>query len=129
MDRVTSKTQDAYCELSSLNAAIELVNKFRKGSENGRVGRLGSRIVDVELSSQSNLMVTLFPSSKNGVKWIGASPQIVTDSEYSWENFKSFFTEEEMVMLGKHVENPQRVCDPANERTERMKTGNADNKG
>ncbi|TRX98447.1 hypothetical protein FHL15_000521 [Xylaria flabelliformis] len=108
MDRVTSKTQDAYCELSSLNAAIDLVERFKKGADNGRTGRLGNRIVEVELSSQTNLMLALFPSTLNGVTWIGPNPQIVTGSAWPWENFKGFFTEEEMVMLSKHVENPQR---------------------
>ncbi|KAI0862882.1 hypothetical protein F4860DRAFT_522847 [Xylaria cubensis] len=108
MDRVTSKTQDAYCELSSLNAAIELVERFKRGADNGRTGRLGNRIVEVELSSQTNLMLALFPSTLNGVTWIGPNPQIVTGSMWPWENFKGFFTEEEMVMLSKHVENPQR---------------------
>ncbi|KAI0447193.1 hypothetical protein F4803DRAFT_558879 [Xylaria telfairii] len=108
MDRVTSKTQDAYCELSSLNAAIELVDKFKRGAENGRTGRLGSRIVDVELSSQTNLMLALFPSTINGVTWIGPNPHVVTGSEHPWEDFKGFFSEEEMIMLTKHVENPQR---------------------
>ncbi|KAJ8117002.1 hypothetical protein ONZ43_g4307 [Nemania bipapillata] len=108
MDRVSSKTQDVFCELSNLNAAIELVDRFKKGPDNGRIGRLGSRIVEVELSSQTNLMATLFPSSRHGVNWRGNRPNIVTDSAYPWENFKGFFTEEEMVMLCKHVENPQR---------------------
>lgn len=109
MDRVTSKTQDAFCEVSSLHAAIELVERFKKGAENGRVGRLGNRVVDIELSSQKGLMLALFPTSRHGVEWIGTHPHIVTDAQYPWENFKGFFTEEEMVMLSKHVENVQRV--------------------
>ncbi|KAI1203545.1 hypothetical protein F5X97DRAFT_330204 [Nemania serpens] len=108
MDRVTSKTQDAFCEVSSLHAAIELVERFKKGAENGRVGRLGNRVVDIELSSQKGLMLALFPTSRHGVEWIGTHPHIVTDAQYPWENFKGFFTEEEMVMLSKHVENVQR---------------------
>ncbi|KAI1423878.1 hypothetical protein F5Y12DRAFT_797924 [Xylaria sp. FL1777] len=108
MDRVTSKTQDAFCELSSLDAAIEIVDRFRTSAENGRISRLGNRVVEVELSSQTILMETLFPSSRNGVKWIGAHPQPGKDKKFPWENFSGFFTEEEMVMLCKHVENSQR---------------------
>ncbi|TGJ83331.1 hypothetical protein E0Z10_g5413 [Xylaria hypoxylon] len=108
MDRVTSKTQDAYCELSSLDAAIEMVERFKKGADNGRIGRLGNRVVEVELSSQTNLMTTLFPSSRYGVTWMGTRPQILKGSRYPWENFRAFFTEEEMVMLSKHVDNAQR---------------------
>ncbi|KAI1362647.1 hypothetical protein F5Y08DRAFT_329983 [Xylaria arbuscula] len=109
MDRVTSKTQDAFCELTSLDAAVEIVERFTKSAENGRLPRVGNRVVDVEVSSQTVLMKTLFPSSRNGVRWEGTSPHLVTDSEYTWENFKSFFTVEEMVMLGKHIENAQRT--------------------
>ncbi|RWA14186.1 hypothetical protein EKO27_g932 [Xylaria grammica] len=110
MDRVTSKTQDAYCELSSLDAAVEMVERFKKGAENGRVGRIGNRVVEVELSSQTTLMTTLFPSSRYGVTWMGTRPHIVSGSGYPWENFRGFFTEEEMVMLSKHVENGQRAA-------------------
>ncbi|KAI8627043.1 hypothetical protein F5Y19DRAFT_477934 [Xylariaceae sp. FL1651] len=107
MCRVTSKTQDAYCELTSLEAAIELVERFKKSAESGRVGRLGNRTVEVELSSQTNLMKALFPVA-HGVNWINARPSVQTTHKYPWENFKCFFTEEEMVMLSKHVENSQR---------------------
>jgi hypothetical protein len=109
MDRVTSKTQDAYCELSSFNAAIELVEKFKKGNDTGRVPRLGNRIIEVELGSQTSLMQALFPSTARGVEWVGATPRPIEDAEYEWDNFKGFVTEEEMSMLSKHVEAPQRV--------------------
>ncbi|KAI0201851.1 hypothetical protein F4808DRAFT_469166 [Astrocystis sublimbata] len=108
MDRVTSKTQDAYCELLSLNNAIETVERFKRGAKNGRIGRLGNRIVEVELSSQTNLMRALFPITVYGVEWIGSNPKIITGRQFGWENFKSFFTEEEMVMLSKHIENSSR---------------------
>ncbi|KAI2639449.1 hypothetical protein GGS21DRAFT_538162 [Xylaria nigripes] len=108
IDRVTSKTLDAFCELTSLDAAIEMVEKFKKNAENGRITRLGARIVDVELSSQTNLMLSLFPSTRYGVNWIGARPEIVQKAKWSWENFRGFFTVEEMIMLTKHIENSQR---------------------
>ncbi|KAI1131029.1 hypothetical protein F5Y10DRAFT_275738 [Nemania abortiva] len=108
MDRVTSKTQDVYCEFSSQDAAIEIVNRFKKGPENGRIARLGNRVIEVELSSQKKLMATLFPSSKYSVNWERGQPDIKRNPEYPWESFKGFITEEEMVMLAKHVENPQR---------------------
>ncbi|KAI0434792.1 hypothetical protein F5Y09DRAFT_354795 [Xylaria sp. FL1042] len=116
MDRVTSKTQDAFCELSSLNAAIEIVERFKKSNETGpetgagtsRVSRLGDRVVQIELSSQTVLMKNLFPGSRNGVSWIGTRPELISGSVHPWENFSGFFTEEEMVMLTKHVENSQR---------------------
>ncbi|KAI0403589.1 hypothetical protein F4802DRAFT_598983 [Xylaria palmicola] len=110
MDRVTAKTQDAYCELASFDAASELVERFRRGAEHGRgAGRLGNRVVEVELSSQSHLMRTLFPSTLHGVHWQGNRPKVVAQSRYPWENFRAFFTVEEMAMLTKHVESPQRA--------------------
>ncbi|KAI1299688.1 hypothetical protein F5Y03DRAFT_408646 [Xylaria venustula] len=108
MDRVTGKTLDAYCEISSLDAAIQTVERFKTDPDNNRVSRLGNRVVEVQLSSQSVLMQTLFPSSRNGVVWIGTHPELVEGSQYSWENFSSFLTEEEMIMLNKHIENTQR---------------------
>jgi hypothetical protein len=112
MDRVTSKTEDAYVEVTNLNAAIELVDRFKRNAEYSRIARLGNRVVEVELSSQTQLMQALFPSTKDGVNWIGARPTIVAGSQWPWENFKSFFTEEEMAMLSKHVDSPQRVRCP-----------------
>ncbi|KAI0975744.1 hypothetical protein F4678DRAFT_457097 [Xylaria arbuscula] len=108
MDRVTGKTLDAFCEISSLDAAIQTVERFKIDPDNNRVSRLGNRVVEVQLSSQSVLMQTLFPSSRNGVEWIGTHPNLISGSQYSWENFSCFLTEEEMIMLNKHIENTQR---------------------
>lgn len=110
MERVTSKTLDAYVEFISFTEASNAVQRFDMNRVGGRGGRLGQRHVEVELSSQEQLMKELFPKAKN-VKWIGARPEIIPrdpDDKYN-SGFQGFVSHEEMVMLVKHVESPQRV--------------------
>ncbi|ROW10553.1 hypothetical protein VMCG_01725 [Cytospora schulzeri] len=108
MERVTSKTNDAYVEFMSMQAAVSAVEKHQKTVASGRLSRLGDRPIEVELSSQSALMKDLFPLAK-GVRWEGPVPVILQDHPAEpWNCFKGFVTEEEMSMLVKHVEIPQR---------------------
>ena len=109
MERVTSKTMDAYVELISLDEAMKAVERHRNNLNNGRLSRLGDRPVEVELSSQGSLMKDLFPLAV-GLTWKGATPEFNPyKPEEPWENFKGFISEEEMTMLIKHVEVPHRV--------------------
>lgn len=110
MERVTSKTLDCFVEFVSFNEAVAAVNRFETNRNGGRSGRLGQRHVDVELSSQDQLMMELFPKAKN-VSWKGASPTILATNPKDVYNsgFQGFVTREEFVMLVKHVESPQRV--------------------
>ena len=109
MERVTSKTNDAYVEFMSMQAAITAVEKHQKIVSGGRLSRLGDRPIDVELSSQAALMEDLFPLAR-GIKWHGSSPEILPDHPTEpWQRFKGFISDEEMTMLVKHVEVPQRV--------------------
>ncbi|KAG8160882.1 hypothetical protein KVR01_009146 [Diaporthe batatas] len=108
MERVTTKTNDAFVEFMSMQAASNAVEKHHKTIANGRLSRLGDRPIEVELSSQAALMKDLFPHAK-GVRWEGAVPIILEDHPTEpWNCFKGFVTEEEMAMLVKHVEVPQR---------------------
>ncbi|KAG5940257.1 hypothetical protein E4U53_007623 [Claviceps sorghi] len=108
MERVTSKTMDAYVEFLSLEDANKAVEKHHQNVLNGRVSRLGDRPVDVELSNQESLMRDLFPLAR-GVEWTGVTPKFKPfNHNEPWENFKGFVSEEEMVMLVKHVEVPHR---------------------
>ncbi|KAM4061229.1 RNA recognition, RNP-1 [Hirsutella rhossiliensis] len=108
MERVTSKTMDAYVEFVSLEEAMKAVEKHRHNLQNGRVTRLGDRPVEVELSSQASLMKDLFPLAR-GLIWDGVTPQFKPyNHQFAWENFRGFISEEEMVMLIKHVEVPHR---------------------
>jgi hypothetical protein len=110
MERVTSKTLDCYIEFVSLNEAVAAVNRFETNRTGGRGGRLGQRHVEVELSSQEQLMKDLFPKAKN-VKWHGSKPEIIPRDPKDKFNsgFQGFVSREELVMLVKHVESPQRV--------------------
>ncbi|GAB1312289.1 hypothetical protein MFIFM68171_02499 [Madurella fahalii] len=108
MERVTSKTQDAYVEFMSLPDAMRAVERHQLAIQKGRNAKLGDRPVEVQLSSQSALMKDLFPLA-SGVFWEGSKPVIQGPIEgQPWKTFKGFVTEEEMTMLVKHVEIPQR---------------------
>ncbi|KAG5925887.1 hypothetical protein E4U42_003842 [Claviceps africana] len=108
MERVTSKTMDVYIEFLSLEDANKAVEKHQQHALSGRASRVGDRPVDVELSSQESLMRDLFPLAR-GVVWDGVTPKFKPfDHDQPWENFKGFVSEEEMVMLVKHVEVPSR---------------------
>ncbi|ODA78939.1 hypothetical protein RJ55_04529 [Drechmeria coniospora] len=108
MERVTSKTMDAYVEFVSLEEAMKAVDRHQFNLRVGRVSRLGDRPIEVELSSQASLMKDLFPLAR-GLIWDGASPDFKPYNQlFAWENFRGFISEEEMVMLIKHVEVPHR---------------------
>ena len=110
MERVTSKTLDCYVEFISFNEAVNAVNRFEMNRTGGRGGRLGQRHVEVELSCQEQLMHDLFPKAKN-VTWSGSRP-IIKDRDPNDQynsGFQGFISKEELVMLVKHVEAPQRV--------------------
>ena len=110
MERVTSKTLDCYVEFVDFDEAVNAVNRFEVNRSGGRSGRLGQRHVEVELSSQEALMKDMFPKAKN-VKWKGSRPEIIPRDPNDRYNsgFQGFVTREELVMLVKHVEAPQRV--------------------
>ena len=55
-------------------------------------------------------MKELFPRAKN-VQWKGQVPVIVQTDEPFNSGFKAFLTPEELVMMVKHAEQPQRVSD------------------
>ncbi|TGO45165.1 hypothetical protein BCON_0416g00010 [Botryotinia convoluta] len=109
MERVTSKTLDAYVEFISFSEASNAITRFDMNRMGGRGGRLGQRHVEVELSSQEELMKQLFPKAKN-VEWHGNKPTIIERDENDKYNsgFQGFVSREELVMLVKHVESPQR---------------------
>ncbi|RBQ92877.1 hypothetical protein VDGD_10332 [Verticillium dahliae] len=109
MDRVSSKTNDAYVEFQTMADAVSAVDRFVLNSSKGKVGRLGDRPISVELSSQSSLMKDLFPFA-SGLRWEGIHPHMTGSRKDGapYGQFTGFVTEEEMVMLVKHVEMPNR---------------------
>ncbi|KAI0162247.1 hypothetical protein GGR57DRAFT_489944 [Xylariaceae sp. FL1272] len=104
MDRITGKTKDAYVEIRSHEDAMKLIEnvEYKRNVEH-RPPRLGSRVVNITLSSQAQLMKALFPDAQ--MEWYGAKGVPKRDSRFSHENFKGFFSDEEMTMLAKHT-NP-----------------------
>lgn len=112
MESVCCKANDAYVEFMTPQAAVAAVERHHKNESNGRHYRLGDRAVRLELSSQSALMNALFKYA-DGVRWEGAMPVILPDRpKQPWNNFKGFITVEQMTMLKKHVDCPQRVSFP-----------------
>ncbi|TQW01121.1 RNA recognition, RNP-1 [Cordyceps javanica] len=108
MEKVTSKTMDAYVEFVTLEDAMRAVDKHTQNQLSGRPTRLGDRPVDLQLSSQANLMKDMFPVAAD-VVWKGVTPEIQPFKPTEpWSNFKGFISAEEMVMLVKHVEVPHR---------------------
>ncbi|KAI1212796.1 uncharacterized protein F4807DRAFT_457594 [Annulohypoxylon truncatum] len=104
MDRTTSKTNECYVEFASFEDAVTAVTRYQNAVENGtHVPKIGTRNVDVAISSQATLMKNLFPLAK-GVQWEEVPFRITRDSPHDWDNFKGFITQEEMTLLCKHVE-------------------------
>ena len=103
---------DCYVEFLDLTEAVSAVNRFETKSMGGRGGRLGQRHVEVELSTQGALLKELFPKAKN-VRWESLGPVIIERDPNDPYNsgFQGFVTKEELVMMIKHVETPQRVSD------------------
>lgn len=108
MERVTSKTMDAYVEFVDINEAVNAVTRYETNRAGGRGGRLGERHVSLEVCGHEHFMQALFPRAVN-VIWHGADPQVLDEMDYYSSGFKGFISREELVMLVKHVETPQRV--------------------
>ncbi|KAI1263381.1 hypothetical protein F5Y18DRAFT_127090 [Xylariaceae sp. FL1019] len=102
MDRINGKTMDAYVEMPEHQARV-LMYRIEQKRASGRALFLGRRPVNITLSTQAQLMKALFPHAH--VDWHGAKPYVIRNSPWSFQNFKCFFTDEEMVMLAKHT-NP-----------------------
>jgi hypothetical protein len=114
MDRVSGKTLDAYIEFKDVQSAVRAVDRqievHRDGNKGGRVG---DRFVNVEVSGLEAMMRALFPKATN-VVWRGMVPDVIPldpnnpKDRYS-TGFKGFINPEELVLLVKHVQDPNRV--------------------
>ncbi|KAI5203040.1 hypothetical protein E4T38_05337 [Aureobasidium subglaciale] len=107
MERSTGKTMDCYVEIETPELAEATVNAYRQRLENKRPPRIGERYIDISLSSQEALMTELFPRAKC-VEWDGHNPIVHTTDELYNSGFQGFVTAEELVMITKHAETPQR---------------------
>ncbi|KAI4715935.1 hypothetical protein E4T48_07887 [Aureobasidium sp. EXF-10727] len=107
MERSTGKTMDVYVELNTAEEAKAAVTNFQQRCMNNRHPRIGDRHIEMELSSQEALMKELFPRAKC-IKWDGHVPVVYASTEAYNSGFQGFVTSEEMVMITKHAETPQR---------------------
>src|SRR5690349_19156656 len=88
MERVSSKTQDAYVEFFTLEAAMRVVEKHQELVRKGRQQKIGDRPVEIRIANQSELMKDLFPLA-SGVIWRGAKPEIQGSvKDRPWNDFK-----------------------------------------
>ncbi|KAL8815488.1 MAG: hypothetical protein Q9191_008462, partial [Dirinaria sp. TL-2023a] len=105
MDRLMGKTMDCYVEFFSVGDAQAAVNaKTRLG----HIHKLGDRVASIQMATQDELLRHLFPKAKN-IQWNNGVPEVMQPDEPYNTGFKSFVTAEEMVMLTKHAEFPQRL--------------------
>jgi hypothetical protein len=111
MDRVSGKTMDAYIEFKSVYEAVKAVDRQIEVHRDGnKGGRLGNRFVTAEVSGLEQMMRTLFPKATN-IVWHGVVPEIIPPDRNDSYNtgFKGFINPEELVLLVKHVQDPNRV--------------------
>lgn len=76
------------------------------------VHKLGDRTIYIEMSTQDAFLSMLFPKAKN-VSWVDGEPVIKATNEAYNSGFKTFVSKEELVLLVKYAEAPQKVqCTP-----------------
>ena len=110
MDRISGKTQDVFVEFFSepdAKAWVSLINSRPRS-----MNKMGERVLDVEFSSQTELLKELFPRAKY-VNWSGGynGRQVVSELPVATleTGFKTFLTLEELQSLERHAEYPHRV--------------------
>jgi hypothetical protein len=108
MERSTGKTMDCYVEFPTQKDAEDTVNRVSRAYDAGSAPRMGSRHVDIELSTPAKLLKAAFPRAKC-ISWEGGKPvQLVNKDSWS-TGFDGFLTDEELFCLTRHAEQPHRV--------------------
>ncbi|GAB7344884.1 hypothetical protein MBLNU457_3323t3 [Dothideomycetes sp. NU457] len=107
MERASGKTMDAFVEVETHNDAVAIVDVFNQRVSQRRGPRIGNRHVEIEVSSQAQLMQTLFPRARS-MTWQGQEPCVDNTGDEFSSGFLGFLTQEEITMLVKHAEVPQR---------------------
>jgi hypothetical protein len=108
MERPTSKTMDCYVELLTHEAAVDAFQKHENLVMSGKHPRVGTRHVDVLVSSQDELLKAIFPRAR-GLVWENGVPRKIENHDPYSAGFQGFFTREEMIGMYRHAETPQRV--------------------
>ena len=107
MDRTTSKTLDCFVEFKTVKGAQDhyddrwsIITKHLK---------VGNRTVYVDLSPQDDLLKELFPRAQC-IFWKGGQPIHVGQSSHPFLiGFQAFVTKEELYLMAKQADHPQRV--------------------
>lgn len=107
MDRSTAKTMDCYVEFVTAADAKETLEWLNRGLP-AVPPRLGDRHIDIEMSSQDELLKDLFPRAKC-IKWSNGRPILVPNTDPYSVGFQSFLTAEEIFCMVRNAEQPRRV--------------------
>jgi hypothetical protein len=112
MERSTGKTLCCFAEFESCQSARAAVDHVNSASDSQIGPRMGNRHVDVSMSSQEELMKTLFPMAKC-LSWVDDRfvPHGTGPDEWWSSGFDGFLTDEELFCLTRHAREPHRVCD------------------
>ncbi|KAJ5932042.1 hypothetical protein N7516_006531 [Penicillium verrucosum] len=107
MERSTGKTMDCYVEFATVKDAQDTVDRINRTYDAGSAPRMGSRHVDLELSTPAKLLKATFPRAKC-ISWEDGNPvQLVNKDPWS-TGFDGFLTDEELFCLTRHAEQPHR---------------------
>lgn len=108
MERSTGKTMDVFIEVQTQDIAADAVDCNFRGM---KLNRLGQRMVNLELSSQAQLLQDLFPRARS-VVWDednNGAPYLVENTDPYSSGFNGLLTREELNGLIRHAETPGRV--------------------
>ncbi|KAF4766814.1 hypothetical protein HAV15_010553 [Penicillium sp. str.  len=107
MERSTGKTMDCYVEFATMKDAQDTVERINQVYDAFSAPRMGSRHVDLELSTPAKLLKAIFPRAKC-IAWEDGNPvQLVNKDSWS-TGFDGFLTDEELFCLTRHAEQPHR---------------------
>lgn len=91
-------------ELRTAGAARYVAGRYTSSQGSKRL-RIGRRDATVQLSSEDELMQSLFPCA-HGVSWDGTNPEVFRSGT---SKFRGFVDDEEMDFLARNAEEPHRV--------------------
>jgi hypothetical protein len=97
-DRMTGKTHDVYLEFANFSSADNAYRRYENLSARNREPKLGNRRVNLNMSTNTELMKAIFPRAK--CEWIDGmpvrSPDYLRDNPSEWDGF---ITNEELLKV------------------------------
>ncbi|KAJ5171092.1 Nucleotide-binding alpha-beta plait [Penicillium coprophilum] len=107
MERSTGKTMDCFVEFPSKKDAEDTVQRINRAYDAGSAPRMGSRHIDIEMSTPAKLLKAIFPRAKC-ISWDDGNPvQLPNQDDWS-TGFDGFLTDEELFCVTRHAEQPHR---------------------